>query len=655
MPLAVAVLTTAFLVTAARAGEVVFPLVVDHALLRAALARQLGEEPDGSALLWGARDDCRSLVLRDLRVESAASRLRVTAQGTARLGFRFLGFCFAPRSWSGKVESLARPEMGDHWQLRLRDIDSQLYDKAGRHTVVTSRVWDVVKGHFEGELTSFTFDLAPPVEEVRGLLAASAEPARARPVLEALATLHPLGVAVDGDGVKVNVALELPAAEAGPSPPEPSLAPLELARWQQVLENWDGFLVFVVKDLGAADADPELRDELFDLLITGRERLLDVLAGVPAAGDDPVRQLFLEAWERLRGVVRASAAHGGPQDRLLRYASFVAAGDALSALDAAAPSLGLEISADGLRRLARVLDPTYAGDPLAYSEAPDPALRELFHFHEPAPSENSPAPPAPDESGWLGPRAAWADPPADEMGTLARKLDRWLPAADDLPVYRDTVGRLLALVAGRTAGVNKTEERFAQLYGVLVPAVAWQESCWRQFVEQNGKVTYLLSKSGDVGIMQVNRRVWRGFFDLAKLEWDVAYNAGAGAEILAQYLTRYGAREANGQLENAARATYAAYNGGPDAYRRYRRARVPHAQRAIDRAFWEKYQAVAAGQALDFVLCVERWNSPSRARLSSASGASIPKCSISSRSSPATASISRRHASIASRPRASLV
>ena len=654
MRLCAAVLATTLLATAGGAGEVGFPLVVDHALLRATLARQLGEEPDGSSVLWGSRGGCRSLVLRDLRVGAVAGRMRVSAQGRAHLGVRFLGFCFARLAWSGRVESLARPEMGDDWRLRLRDLDSQLYDAAGGRTLVASRLWDLVKDRFESELASFTFDLAPPVEEARGLLRASVEPARARPVLEALATLHPLGVSVDDDGIKVRVALQLPPGDATASPPEPPLAPPELARWQRLVESWDGFLVFVVKDLGAADADPGLRDELFDLLIASRHRVLDALVGGPVAGVDPVRQLFLDAWERLRGIVRESAAHGGPQDRLLRYASFVAAGDALAALDAAAPSLGLEISTDGLRRFARVLDPTYAGDPLAYTETPDPALRELFHFHDPAPDATPPAPPPSGESGWLGPRAAWAGPPPDEMGTLARRLDRWLPAADELPAYRDAVGRLLALVAGRTARANAVEERFAHLYGVLVPAVAWQESCWRQFVEQDGKVTYLLSRSGDVGIMQVNRRVWRGFFDPARLEWDVAYNAGAGAEILAHLLARYGAREANGRLENAARATYAAYNGGPDAYRRYRLARISRALRAIDRAFWEKYQAVAAGRALDFVLCVERRSTPARDRLSSAPGLSIPKCSISSRSSRATASISLRHASIASRPRASL-
>src|SRR5207249_3077997 len=297
MRMSAAVLAATLVATAAEAREVVFPLLVDHALLRASLARQLGEEADGSALVWGTRGGCRSLVLRDLRVGAAAGRVRVSAQATAHLGFRFLGFCFAPLSWKGHLESVARPA---------------------------------------------------------------------------------LGVEVDDEGVKVQVALDLLPADTTPPPPEPPLAPMEMARWQQLLESWDGFLVFVVKDLGAAAADPGLRDELLDLLLASRHGLLDALAGGPVAGVDPVRQLFLDAWDGLRDVVRQSVAHGGPQDRLLRYASFVAAGDALAALDAAAPSLGLEISGDGLRRLARVLDPTYVGDPLAYTEAPDPVLRELF-------------------------------------------------------------------------------------------------------------------------------------------------------------------------------------------------------------------------------------------------------------------------------------
>ena len=202
--------------------------------------------------------------------------------------------------------------------------------------------------------------------------------------------------------------------------------------------------------------------------------------------------------------------------------------------------------------------------------------------------------------------------------------------------------------------MNAIEARFRPVFAHLVPTVGWQESCWRQFVEKDHRVTFLLSGSGDVGLMQVNRRVWRGFFDLEKLEWDIAYNAGAGAEILAQLLNRYGVREGRGQVENGARATYSAYNGGPDAYRRYRLARVARTERAIDVAFWKKYQAMAAGRALDFVLCIQGW-SPSRTQLSVVPRAATPNSCMRSRRSSATRTIEACHISIARRPIASFV
>ncbi|HLY37690.1 MAG TPA: transglycosylase SLT domain-containing protein [Candidatus Binatia bacterium] len=641
----------------AAADQITFPLVVDHPVLAAALLQSLRPGADGSAVLWGTAGGCRSVTVRDLHVERGDARLRITATGRARLGFGFLGLCIAPISWDGHLDTLASPTIGPDWQLRLTDLDSHVYDPAWRRTVVASRLWDVIKPQFEERVTEFAFDLGPPVDEAKALIRASAEPERTRPVRAALDTLRPLSVTVDDDGIRVPVAMDVPPSETATGGPAPPLAPMEPARWQAALESWDAFLVFVVKEIAALRVDPSVRDELLAILLDSRERLLTALASGPEAGVDPVRQLFLDSWDRLRQVVRDVAAHGALGDRALRYVAFVAAGDALAALDGLGPSLGLEISADGLRRLALVLEPGYAGDPIAYSESPDSVLRDLFHFHEPASSPPGTAEPEPEPSSWLGGRAAWAaSAPVTEINAVLRRLDRWVPRPEELGEYRDGVARLLTSDAERTADSNQVEARFRELFQHLVAATAWQESCWRQFVQRNGRVTYLLSSTGDVGIMQVNRRVWRGFFDVRKLEWDVGYNAGAGAEILAQLFTRYGIREANERPENAARATYAAYNGGPDAYRRYRGARVPLKLRAIDVAFWEKYQAIAAGQGLDFVLCVERWGTtPSRARLSTGPLASTSKCCISSRSSCATSTMPARHASIASRPRASFV
>jgi hypothetical protein len=635
--LALAVL--ALLAPQTRADEVTFPLRVEYPILRVALRQQLDWDPSGTAVVWKSQGGCRSLVVTDLQIEPAGDRVRLVARGAARLGFGVLGFCVAPARWDGFLEMVARPVVEADWQLRLRDLSSRLLDARGRPATVADRIWRFAEGHLEEEFADFAFDLGPPIEEARGLLRVSVEAERAQRVLAALDTLQSKGVAAEGDGLRVDVAMEVPAPARRRMVPEAALDPLELERWRAVLERWDGFLVFVVKDLGWLDRDPEVRDQLLELLLSSRQELLAALGTGPDATGDRVRRLFVDAWERIRRIVRRATSHGVPEDRILRYMTFLAAGDALAALDAAAPGLGLDVSADGLRRLVRIIRPDYVGDPLAYSDLPDPALRELFEFHDPLPSLNV------EPRAWwpFGPRTAYAARMREELRNVAARLDRWVPEPHELEEYRERVARLLEVVAGETVEVNAIEPRFTRLFDSLVRATAWQESCWRQFVRRGGEVTVLRSATGDVGIMQVNRRVWRGFFDVRLLESDAAYNAGAGAEILAQLLKRYGSREAKERLENAARATYSAYNGGPDAYRRYRQTRISRRLRAIDQAFWEKFQAIASGKALDYVLCVEAWPGSRRAQLGRVGPGSTPKWSMRARSSRATSTIASRH------------
>src|SRR5439155_913698 len=125
----------------------------------------------------------------------------------------------------------------------------------------------------------------------------------------------PTQAAVDDEGVKVMVAVDLPATAAVKQAPEPALSPIELQKWQGALEHWDAFLVFVIKNLGSIARRGDVRDDLLDLLLTSRHQLLTVLASGPTPGVDPVRQLFLDAWEQLRAIVRRGALQGGAASR----------------------------------------------------------------------------------------------------------------------------------------------------------------------------------------------------------------------------------------------------------------------------------------------------------------------------------------------------
>ena len=104
--------------------------------------------------------------------------------------------------------------------------------------------------------------------------------------------------------------------------------------------------------------------------------------------------------------------------------------------------------------------------------------------------------------------------------------------------------------------------------------MAWQESCFRQFVREEGKLAYLISYNNtSVGLMQINERVWRGLYDPRRLRWDIGYNASAGCEISGLYLRRYVLRKMDPKkpfdAELQARLVYAIYNGGPSQYRKF--------------------------------------------------------------------------------------
>jgi soluble lytic murein transglycosylase-like protein len=142
----------------------------------------------------------------------------------------------------------------------------------------------------------------------------------------------------------------------------------------------------------------------------------------------------------------------------------------------------------------------------------------------------------------------------------------------------------------------------------LLKAAAWQESCWRQFTVKHHRVWYLESRSGDIGLMQVNKYVWRGFYSLPRLRWDIVYNAGAGSQILMRLFADAGRRLHSNNPTELVRAAYSAYNGGPSAYDRWRQPHEPKALRQIDQAFWLKYQAIAGGKGFDIVSCASDWD-----------------------------------------------
>lgn len=611
MPVCAWWLALCLLVTAqsdVHAATVELPLFLRTRILQNALQESLTPEPDRKAALY-QKDSHNYFHIADPRLSIRDGEPRFRCDIAAGAGFEPLGVLPSAVHWNGSIEMNLFFYVDDRWQLRYRIIDSTIYDEKGSKPLLSSFVWKLSRRFLYPPLEDFSFDLSPPQQEIMGLLRNSVFPEDLEALEATLNTIRVGTLRADANGIVVPLLLTIPDRP----PPAEALAPQmpltleEIQGVQNLLEPLDAFLVFVVKSAGADFSDPELRDQLFDLLITSRYRLLAILAGEnPVDNDDPLRNLFVEVWQQLRIIIEGGESQDSlVQEQLLRYMTFINAGDALLALDAAAPQLGMHITTDGLRRMARMLQPEYKEDPLRFDWEVDPALRNLFNFL-PEPQPDTPVRTFGSRLlDILIPAAHAAETGSAFRAEAGKRLDRWVPSPSELDEYRALVAALLRQAGLERIRSDELDPRYAEIYQYLVPATALIESCWRQFTRSGDQVVYVRSKAGSLGMMQINQHVWRGFYNIDRLKWDVMYNIEAGTEILMHYFKENGLRVAGdgGNPEYAARAAYCAYNAGPRAARRFINPKATSREKMVDDRLWEYYSGIADGGSVDLQTC----------------------------------------------------
>ncbi len=592
----------------ASARTATLPLTLDYGFLRSAMIRQFFQTPDGRALAADDGKGCTRVELWEPRLGYEQGRLRVQVRARVRAGVTILGRCLDPIDWQGQLVLLQEPSLDRKtWRLTVRTRFSRVLDQQGRPAEVAGIVWRLIRENVLAYLDQFRVDLTPPLHEIEGLLPLVYPPGRSRQVRSWLETLRPGPVTVEPKGVVARLLMDVqaPPAPAGPAPPP---GPEQRAAFIDYWQRWDLFLVHQMMALSGRGLTHKERNVLLATLVAQRLGFERALEGGPAQGTDLVREQFVATWRNLAPIMRRRLLDR-PAPNLFSYLAFISASDALVALDELGPAFNLDISTDGLRRLARLVGRGQAPLPSEYSWQVDPNLRRLLGLGPPLPElaprfnprdfeppEREPGWPWPGLS-WLGrlvPRA-WAGGVAPPGGL---DLAPFLPQGPDLDQYLQRVMGVLSRAASKVLEDGKLSASHRRLFGLLAPAVAWQESCWRQFVLRRGDPTYLRSYNNtSVGLMQINERVWRGIYQRRSLRWDIRYNARAGCEILLQYLTRYALphdSEWDGDL--LARAVYAMYNGGPNQLPRFLKRVAKGRQYLSDRLFNEKLQKVKSGQ-----------------------------------------------------------
>jgi len=638
-PLGLALLLLVVMPLQAAAETVKLPMTLDFTLLRTLIAEQAYPEPGEQASIVAMNEGCNDIRLANPQLEEENGEVRFATELYVSWGTPLGDNCLAPINWSGTIVFRQQPVVDDLWRLRFVIRNSALYNRVGEKAAIPNLIWDLVKQNVHGYIESIAVNLAPPVDSIKQLLlppGGDEEMSAARSFLASMRAEQPQ---VKRHGLAINILADadVPSVTVGEPPGEvPVVDPAVQERVMALWRTWDALLVNMIDQLSPKELTVEDRQLLLDTLLIVRYEFSEVIDG-PELTTNFVRKQFINSWLALKPLfIRHLTAR--PSDSMLGYLSFFTAADALVTLDRLGPMLGIDLSREGFYRMAHML-----GDrPLDESGAVDAHLRDILGFGPALVPEPAEIPP--DEPGLI-----WPESPEDEGlrlpdGEFEERIDSD-PGAFSWPVWRELFGpaeahaangpsqetvaswtaeltpgdRLLPRVQQLLArAARQRQDKLDTIIGEsewgqrMVEATAWQESCFRQFVVKDQKITYLLSYNNtSVGVMQVNEKVWRGIYDQQQLRWNIEYNIRSGTEILALYLNRYlaGHPDFKTPVDGTGRrylATwlYALYNGGPGLLKKFPQRSAAGKLNKVELSFQQKYDRVVGGDWFAEVDCL---------------------------------------------------
>jgi len=574
-----------------QAESVSVPLTLDFPALQQLLKTQLFKGPAGSTEILHDPNKCSEIVLSTPELSDLNQHIQIKARLSAKIAVKVMGKCMPVLAWEGYAQIISDPVIkgGNSRVIFLQVVDSHLINLQNER-LTSGVLWDQARERIHPYFNQYRIDITPTINDMQAALPLFL-PKHTHAQLNALLnSLHLVNMRISKSGLHSDVVFEVENIVLEEQS-EKKLTAKEQVRWKQKWQMMDALLTQTIKQYAAATGLKELRLALFDILLDARYQLQEALQ--QGQGNDLVRHWFINSWAQLMPVIkRISAEH--PDQAPLALITLVTASDALQALDKLGPTLGLDISVDGLRRFARLINHSEQFGALKYDEALDLELLRLFEFNQ----DNE------QHSQFI--LDFW--PISSANAAKNRDLDGWIPSGNDLNDYLLAVRKLLQETASRSGAKGSLTKQQQAVFNKLLLTTAWQESCWRQYDVKHNKIVPLRSSTNDTGIMQINEKVWRGLVDVNKLRWDMAYNIKSGSNILLNYMTRYaikrGEDKQRGGIDNIARATYSAYNGGPSQVSRYRNSNTSKQWQKVDKAFYGKYKVVKQGRELAVAECL---------------------------------------------------
>ena len=586
---------------------VALPITINFQLLENLVIKKAYTDEGNTAEIVNLNDGCVRITLSEPRYSMVVLHgqpyLRFETKITSDVGTTLFGLssCLNAIHWEGYIVVYQQPVLDtEKWVMTFQTFESEVLNEKKEKTKFIGAVWETYSDNVYDYINSISVNLAPPLSNFKSFVLPIYPDDLKEQASAFVDSLRLGGAKVDANAVYIEMLADCDEIiEKEKELTRKELSQNEIDYIVSLWEKLDVFVIHLVSTLSEKPLTPEERDVLLAVILDFRYEFVKALDN----GDlyrDFVREQFIKVWTGLSPILK-NRLTTDPKSSLLSFLGFFTASDALNSLDKIGPSLGIEISGDGLVRLLQMLSVKDAAD-LNYHMEQNSELQMLLGV-EPIVFPESPSENRFNSMHLLdyiipSAYAAENDTKKPDPKTLKTYLYHGQAVSSYLSIIKPVIDDAIKTKLSKT---NISKKEFG-LLTLMVYSTAWQETCFRQFLEGKDDITYIRSYNGSsVGLMQINERVWRGLYNIDKLRWDIHYNAAAGVGILESYFFRYALspmKKNKLTIDNdtLARSVYAMYNGGPGQFTKFLERNASKSYYSSDILFYEKYNWVISGE-----------------------------------------------------------
>ena len=334
------------------AAETKLTVPMDYRLIRNVLIHQLYTGAGETARVWKDGKDCSFLDLSNPQISGAAGLVKIDNAIHARIGINLGGKCMPALEWSGMLETLQKPMVDAAGDVLSFPVSSAIATDASGQQLHVNQLQDLINKVVQPKLAELKIDLHQSHSDIIKTLLPFIDADDTEKLQDTVNSLRFKQALADEKGLQLTVGFTGLKQNKADIKPVAAFNADELQQWQAVWKNWQASLEAALNKPPLAKQTESDKDTLREVMQEAGAAFERGLTEADAGDNDPVRGFFNDSWDKLAPLLR-TASEQMPGAEGLRYLTLIAATDLMYEVEAISKPLGLDISANGLRKLAR--------------------------------------------------------------------------------------------------------------------------------------------------------------------------------------------------------------------------------------------------------------------------------------------------------------